>query len=173
MAFFFQNCSDLLWEKIVLVIEQNSRLDFPIFLKSPGRFIQKFRFFSTMIVFLTYYLSSNLIIGTSRMLIWTNDLDGRGTSQKNTIAYCNKNGKRFKIVRAQYRHKLRIFICIFRWFRIFQTSRYQGIVKATASGVFGDLNFKISELSDQNWSCLEPARQTQDNFNFGPSLLKF
>ena len=32
----------------------------------------------------------------------------------------------------------------------FQTSRYQGIVKATASGVFEDLKFKISEGSDQN-----------------------
>ena len=28
-----------------------------------------------------------------------------------------------------------------RGFRIFQTSRYQGIVKATVSGVFGDLKF--------------------------------
>ena len=37
-----------------------------------------------------------------------------------------------------------------RWFRIFQTSRYQGIVKAAASGVFEDLKFKISEGSDQN-----------------------
>ena len=27
-----------------------------------------------------------------------------------------------------------------RWFRIFQTSRYQDIVKATVSGVFEDLN---------------------------------
>ena len=32
----------------------------------------------------------------------------------------------------------------------FQTSRYQGILKATVSGVFGDLKFKISEGSDQN-----------------------
>ena len=32
----------------------------------------------------------------------------------------------------------------------FQTSRYQGIVKAEASGVFEDLKFKISEGSDQN-----------------------
>ena len=72
-----------------------------------------------------------------------------------------------------------------RWFRIFQTSRYQGIVKATVSGVFKDLKFKISEGSDQNWSCLDsallavsaklrqPTRQSQDNSNFGPSLLKF
>ena len=37
-----------------------------------------------------------------------------------------------------------------RGFRIFQTSRYQGIVKATASGVFEDLKFRISEGSDQN-----------------------
>ena len=30
-----------------------------------------------------------------------------------------------------------------RWFRIFQTSRYQGIVKATVSGVFEDVQSKI------------------------------
>ena len=74
-----------------------------------------------------------------------------------------------------------------RWFRIFQTSRNQGIVKATVFGVLEDedLKFKISEGSDHNWSCPEStqmavsaklrqlAGQTQDNFNFGPSLLKF
>ena len=32
----------------------------------------------------------------------------------------------------------------------FSTSRYQGIVKATVSGVFEDLKFKVSEGSDQN-----------------------
>ena len=32
----------------------------------------------------------------------------------------------------------------------FQTSSYQGIVKATVSGVFEDLKFKISEGSEQN-----------------------
>ena len=37
-----------------------------------------------------------------------------------------------------------------RGYRIFQTSKYQGIVKATISGVFEDLKFKISEGSDQN-----------------------
>ena len=30
------------------------------------------------------------------------------------------------------------------------TSKYQGIVRATVSGVFKDLKFKISEGSDQN-----------------------
>ena len=45
-----------------------------------------------------------------------------------------------------------------RWFRIFQTSRYQGIVKATVSGVVEDLKFKISEGSDQNWSCPDSAQ---------------
>ena len=30
---------------------------------------------------------------------------------------------------------------------------YQGILKATVSGVFEDLKFKISEGSDQIWSC--------------------
>ena len=32
----------------------------------------------------------------------------------------------------------------------FQTSRYQGIVKSTVSGVFEDLKFKISEGYKQN-----------------------
>ena len=53
------------------------------------------------------------------------------------------------------------------------------------SGVFDNLKFKISEGSDQNWSCPESAQmavsaklrqlagQTQDNFNFGLSFLKF
>ena len=49
--------------------------------------------------------------------------------------------------------------------------RHQGIVKATPLGVFGDVKLKISELSDQKLR--QPARQTQDNFNFGPSRLKF
>ena len=44
-----------------------------------------------------------------------------------------------------------------RWFRIFQTSRNQDIVKATVFGVFEDLKFKISEGSDQNWSCPDSA----------------
>ena len=39
----------------------------------------------------------------------------------------------------------------------FKTSRYQGIVKATVSGWFEDLKFKISEGSDQNWSCPESS----------------
>ena len=69
-----------------------------------------------------------------------------------------------------------------RRFRIFQTSRYQDIVKATVSEVFEDLKFKISEGSDQNLSCPEsavsaklrqPIGQTQDNSSFDPSLLKF
>ena len=40
---------------------------------------------------------------------------------------------------------------------VFKTSRYQGIVKATVSWVLEDLKFKISEGSDQNWSCPESA----------------
>ena len=32
----------------------------------------------------------------------------------------------------------------------FKTSRYQGIVKATVSGLREDLTFKISEGSDEN-----------------------
>ena len=37
-----------------------------------------------------------------------------------------------------------------RGYSIFQTSRYQGIVKATVSRVFEDLKFKMSEGSDKN-----------------------
>ena len=32
-------------------------------------------------------------------------------------------------------------------------TKYQGGVKSTVSGVFEDPKFKISEGSDQNWSC--------------------
>ena len=45
--------------------------------------------------------------------------------------------------------KIRI-VCMLGDSGDFQTSRYQGIVKATAFGVFEDLKFKISEGSDQN-----------------------
>ena len=38
-----------------------------------------------------------------------------------------------------------------------KTSRHQGILKATVSGVNEDLKFKISEALDQNWSCPESA----------------
>ena len=62
---------------------------------------------------------------------------------------------------------------------------YQGIVKATVSGVLEDLTLKISEGSDQNRSCPESALlavsaklrqltgQSQENTNLGPNLLKF
>ena len=58
-------------------------------------------------------------------------------------------------------------------------------MKATVSRVVEDLKFKISEGSDQNWCFPDCAQlvvsaklrqlagQAQDNFNFGPSLLKF
>ena len=39
----------------------------------------------------------------------------------------------------------------------FSDYRYQDIVKATVSGVFEDLKFKISEGLDQNRSCPESA----------------
>ena len=41
----------------------------------------------------------------------------------------------------------------------FQTSSYQGIVKATVSGVFEDFKFKISEGLEQ--SCPESAKLRQ------------
>ena len=58
-------------------------------------------------------------------------------------------------------------------------------MKATVSGVVEDLEFKISEGSDQNWcfpDCAQLAvsaklRQltghSQENTNYGPNLLKF
>ena len=62
---------------------------------------------------------------------------------------------------------------------------YPGGVEATVSGVVEDLKLKISEGSDQNWCFPESAQlavsaklrqltgQTQENTNFGRSLLKF
>ena len=55
-------------------------------------------------------------------------------------------------------HRFFLFILIKFWYwkyrnrRTLGNSRYQSIVKATVSGVFEDLKFKISEDSDQNWS---------------------
>ena len=58
-------------------------------------------------------------------------------------------------------------------------------MKATVSGVVEDLKFKISEGSDQNWYFPDSAQlavsaklrqltgQSQENTNFGRSLLKF
>ena len=58
-------------------------------------------------------------------------------------------------------------------------------MKATSSAVVEDLNFKISEGSDQNWCFPDCAQlavsaklrqltgQGQENTNFGRSLLKF
>ena len=58
-------------------------------------------------------------------------------------------------------------------------------VKSTVSWVFKDLKFKISEGYDQNWCFPDSAQlavsaklrqltgQSQENTNFGRSLLKF
>ena len=58
-------------------------------------------------------------------------------------------------------------------------------MKATASGAFKDLKFKISEGSDPNWCFPDCAQlavsaklrqltgQRQENTNLGPNLLKF
>ena len=58
-------------------------------------------------------------------------------------------------------------------------------MEATVSGVVEDLKLKISEGLDQNWCFPESAQlavsaklrqligQTQENTNFGRSLLKF
>ena len=62
---------------------------------------------------------------------------------------------------------------------------YQGGMKATVSGVVEDLKFKISEGSDPNWCFPDSAQlavsvqlrqltgHSQENTNFGRSLLKF
>ena len=62
---------------------------------------------------------------------------------------------------------------------------YQGGMKATVSGVVEDLKFKISLGLDQNWCFPDSAQlavsaklrqltgQSQENTNFGRSLLKF
>ena len=58
-------------------------------------------------------------------------------------------------------------------------------MKVTVSGVVEDLQFKISEGSDQNWCFPDSAQvavsaklrqltgQSQENSNFGLNLLKF
>ena len=58
-------------------------------------------------------------------------------------------------------------------------------MKATISGVFEDLKFKITEGYDQNWCFPDSAQlavsaklrqltgQSQENTNLGPNLLRF
>ena len=70
-----------------------------------------------------------------------------------------------------------------RWFRIFQTSCYQGIVKATVSVVFEDLKFETSEGSDQwlsqfSWDSQQGRLRTtsilvQAFWNSKPKVLKY
>ena len=67
----------------------------------------------------------------------------------------------------------------------FHQVSYQGVVKATVFGVVEDFKFKISEGLDQNWCFPDSALlavsvqlrqltgQSQENTNFGSSLLKF
>ena len=67
----------------------------------------------------------------------------------------------------------------------FKNFLYQDGVKPTVSWVFEDLKFKISEGLDQNWCFPDSAQlavsaklrqltgQSQENTNFGRSLLKF
>ena len=57
-----------------------------------------------------------------------------------------------------------MFCAIFNWHNLVVCTlgcvtffRLQGILKATVSGVLEDLKFKISEGSDQNWSCPDSA----------------
>ena len=69
--------------------------------------------------------------------------------------------------------------------RFFKNFLYQGGLKSTVSWVFEDLKLKISEGYDQNWWFPDPAQvavsaklrqlpgQSQENTNFGHSLLKF
>ena len=67
----------------------------------------------------------------------------------------------------------------------FKNLLYQGGVKSTVFWVFEDLKFKISEGYDQNWCFPDSAQlavsaklrqltgHSQENTNFGRSLLKF
>ena len=67
----------------------------------------------------------------------------------------------------------------------FKNFLYQGGVKSTVSWVFEDLKFKISEGYNQNWrfpdtvqlavsaKLRQLTKQSQENTNFGCSLLKF
>ena len=80
-----------------------------------------------------------------------------------------------------YVYTLEIVITISRFHQVW----YQGGVKATVSGVVEDPKSKISEVSDQNWCFPDCAQlavsaklrqlpgQSQENTNFGRSLLKF
>ena len=83
----------------------------------------------------------------------------------------------FKNLYEKKRHVVALNASMYvRWFRIFQTSRYQGIVSATVFRVFEDLKFKISEGSDQNWSCPESAlwlSQLRAFWNFKLMALKY
>ena len=66
-----------------------------------------------------------------------------------------------------------------------EISQNQGGVKSTVSRVFEDLKFKISEGYNPNWCFPDSAQlavsaklrqltgQTQENFSFAPTLLKF
>ena len=56
---------------------------------------------------------------------------------------------------------------------IFQTSRYQGIVKATVSGVNEDLKFKISEGSGQLQFWSEPSEMLNLTFPNTQKTLAF
>ena len=76
-------------------------------------------------------------------------------------------------------------VCMYTVYQGVHQVWYQGGVKATVSGVVEDLKFKISEGSDQTWCFPDSAQlavsaklrqltgQSQENTNFGRSLLKF
>ena len=83
-------------------------------------------------------------------------------------------------------HKVkRVNVCLLADSGFFINFLYQGGVKSTVSWVFEDLKFKISEGYAQNWCFPDPAQlavsaklrqltgQSQENTNFGRSLLKF
>ena len=78
-----------------------------------------------------------------------------------------------------------LHVCILADSGFFKNILYQGGVKSTVSWVFEDLKFKISEGYDPNWCFPDTAQlavsaklrqltgQSQENTNFGRSLLKF
>ena len=58
-------------------------------------------------------------------------------------------------------------------FRIILDFQYQGCVRSTVSGVFGNLKFNFRRLHKIEAKQRQQTGQRHENFNFDPSLLKF
>ena len=57
-------------------------------------------------------------------------------------------------------------------FRIILDFQYQGCVRSTVSGVFGNLKFNFRRLHKIEAKQRQQTGQRHENFNFDPSLLK-